>query len=166
MFSSITLWAKVSWFYVLLTLIEYIVDWELVEGMRTESFFQQKTWTEKSRMIRLLFISSTGPFTIDIYVCAFSVASVLSDSLWPHGLPPARFLCPWEFPSKNTELGCHALFQGIFLTQGSNACLLHCRQILYLLSHVGSPIDTCTLYIVKIIYLTLLILPETSFIKL
>ena len=126
----------------------------------------QKTWTEKSRMIRLLFISSTGPFTIDIYVCAFSVASVLSDSLWPHGLPPARFLCPWEFPSKNTELGCHALFQGIFLTQGSNACLLHCRQILYLLSHVGSPIDTCTLYIVKIIYLTLLILPDTSFIKL
>ena len=86
MFSSITLWAKVSWFYVLLMLIEYIVDWELVESMRTESFFQQKTWTEKSRMITLLFISSTGPFTIDIYVCAISVTSVLSDSLWHYRL--------------------------------------------------------------------------------
>ena len=131
-----------------------------------KSFFQQKTWTEKSRMIRLLFISSTGPFTTDVYVCAFSVASILSDSLWPHGLPPARFLCAWDFPGKNTELGCHALFQGIFLAQGSNGCLLHGRQILYLLSQVGSPIDICMLYIVKIMYLTLLILPETSFIKL
>ena len=32
---------------------------------------------------------------------------------------------------KNTGVGCHALLQGIFLTQGSNPGLLHCRQILY-----------------------------------
>ena len=35
-------------------------------------------------------------------------------------------------------MGCHALLQGIFLTQGSNPGLLHCRQILYHLSHQGS----------------------------
>ena len=67
--------------------------------------------------------------------------SVVSDSLRPHGLEPARFLCPWDFPGKNTGVGCHSLLQGIFLTQGLKLCLLqllHCRQILYRLSHQGS----------------------------
>ena len=31
----------------------------------------------------------------------------------PHGLQPARLLCPWDYPSKNTGLGCHFLLQGI-----------------------------------------------------
>ena len=47
---------------------------------------------------------------------------------------PARLLCPWNFPDKNTGEGCHSLLQGIFLTQGSNLSLLrllHCRRILY-----------------------------------
>ena len=57
--------------------------------------------------------------------------SVVSYSLWPHGLQPARLLCPWDFPSKNTATGCHFLLQGIFPIQGSNLGLLHCRQILY-----------------------------------
>ena len=39
------------------------------------------------------------------------------------------------FPRKNTGVGCHFLFQGIFLTQGSNPCLLHCRRILSHLSY-------------------------------
>ena len=47
--------------------------------------------------------------------------------------------CPWDSPGKNTEVGCHSLLQGIFWTQGSNPGLLHCRQILYHLSHQGSP---------------------------
>ena len=34
-------------------------------------------------------------------------------------------LCPWNFPGKNTGVGCHSLFQGIFLTQGLNPHLLH-----------------------------------------
>ena len=46
-------------------------------------------------------------------------------------------------PGKNTEMGCHFLFQGIFLIQGSNPGLLHCRQILYYLSHQGRPMITC-----------------------
>ena len=63
--------------------------------------------------------------------------SVVSDSLLPHGLQPTRLLCPWGFPGKNTGVSCHALLQGIFSTQGSKMGLLnllHCRQILYLLS--------------------------------
>ena len=48
-------------------------------------------------------------------------------------------LCLWDFPGKSTGMGCHFLLQGIFLTQGSNPGLLHCRQTLYPLSHQGSP---------------------------
>ena len=65
--------------------------------------------------------------------------SVVSDSLQPHGLQPARFLCPWNSPGKSTGVGSHSFLQGIFLTQGSNLGLPHCRQILFHLSHQGSP---------------------------
>ena len=44
-----------------------------------------------------------------------------------------------DSPGKNTGVGCHALLQGIFPTQGSNPGLPHCRQILYQLSRKGSP---------------------------
>ena len=52
---------------------------------------------------------------------------------------PWGLLCPWNSPGKNTGVGCHSFLQGIFLTQGSNLSLLHCRQILYCLSHQGNP---------------------------
>ena len=63
--------------------------------------------------------------------------SVMSDSLRLHGLQPTRLFCPWNFPAKNTRVGCHVLLQGIFLTQGQNPGLPHCRQILYYLSHTS-----------------------------
>ena len=47
--------------------------------------------------------------------------------LWlcdPHRLWPVRLLCLWDFPDKNTGVGCHFLLQGIFPTQESNPCLL------------------------------------------
>ena len=47
-----------------------------------------------------------------------------------------------DSPGKNTGVGCHALLQGIFPTQGSNPGLLDCRQILYHLSHQGSSKNT------------------------
>ena len=61
--------------------------------------------------------------------------SVVPDSLRPRGLKPTRLLCPWDFPAKDIGVGCHFLLQRIFPTQGSNPGLLHCRQILYRLSH-------------------------------
>ena len=51
----------------------------------------------------------------------------------------ARLLCPRDSPAKNTGVGCHFLLQGIFLTQGSNSCLRHCKWILYCLSHWEAP---------------------------
>ena len=68
--------------------------------------------------------------------------SVMSNSLPPHRLQPIRLLCPWNFPGKNTRVGCHSLLQGIFLTQGSNLHLLrllHWQADSLPLSHLGSP---------------------------
>jgi len=65
--------------------------------------------------------------------------SVVFNSLQPHGLWPARLFSLWDSPGKNTGVGCHALLQGIFPTQGSNPCLPYCRRILYCLSYQGSP---------------------------
>ena len=58
----------------------------------------------------------------------------MSDSLWPHGL-----YSPWNSPGQNTGVGSCSLLQEIFPTQGLNPGLLHCRLILYQLSHQGSP---------------------------
>ena len=57
-------------------------------------------------------------------LCVCYVTSVVSDSVQPCGLQPARLLCSWDSPGKNTGVGCHALLQGIFLIQGLNPCLL------------------------------------------
>ena len=46
-------------------------------------------------------------------------------------LQPARLLCPWDFPGKNTGVGCPFLLQVIVPTQGWNSNLLHCRRDLY-----------------------------------
>ena len=40
-------------------------------------------------------------------------------------LSPASLLCSWNFLGKNTGVGFHFLFQGIFLTQGSNSHFFH-----------------------------------------
>ena len=40
--------------------------------------------------------------------------SVVSNSLWPHGLQLTRLLCPWDFPGKSTGVGCHHLLRYIF----------------------------------------------------
>ena len=58
----------------------------------------------------------------------------------PMDCSPLRLLCPWGFSRHgDTGVGCRALFQGIFPHEGSSPGLLHCGQILYQLSHQGSP---------------------------
>ena len=77
------------------------------------------------------FVKSGEKYFIYSTVRVLSVShSALHNSLGPHGL-----LCPWNSPGKNTGVGSHSLLQGIFPIQGSNPGLLHCRQILYHLSH-------------------------------
>ena len=53
----------------------------------------------------------------------------------PMDCSPTRLLRPWDFPGKDTGVGCHFLLQEIFPTQGLNPGLLCCRQTLYRLSH-------------------------------
>ena len=48
------------------------------------------------------------------------IHSGVSNSLLSHGLQPARLLCPWNSPGKNTEVGSLSLPQGIFPTKGQN----------------------------------------------
>ena len=60
--------------------------------------------------------------------------SVMFNSLWPHGL-----YSPWNSSGQNTGMDSPSLFQGILPTQGSNPGFPHCGQILYQLSHKGSP---------------------------
>ena len=67
-------------------------------------------------------------------------ASGVSDSLWPQGLHPARLLCPWDSPVKNTGVGSHALLQVIFPTQGLAPGLLNAGRFL------ESPWSTWTQY--------------------
>ena len=57
----------------------------------------------------------------------------------PIDCSPPGFSVHGDSPGRNTGVGCHALLQGIFPTQGSNPGHPHCRWILYGLSHEGSP---------------------------
>ena len=57
----------------------------------------------------------------------------------PHGLYPTRLLCPWDFPDKDSGVGCRFLLQGIFLTQGSSLILLHWQADSLPLTHLGRP---------------------------
>ena len=77
---------------------------------------------------RALFPCVYGSFSRVVYFMCVCVRSVVSGSLRPRGLLPARHPCPWNSAGKNTGVGCHFLLQGIFPTQGLNPhllCLLH-----------------------------------------
>ena len=77
---------------------------------------------------------------------------LVANSLWPHGLYPARLLCPWNSPSKNTGLSCHFLLLGISPIQGLSR---HIKHLLYwqadslplchLGSHEGFPLMSVTM---------------------
>ena len=73
---------------------------------------------------------------IGLFCCL--VTKLYPTLLRTHGLQPTRLLCPWDFPGKNTAVGCHLLLQRIFPTLGLNPGIPHCRQMLYCLSHQGS----------------------------
>ena len=89
---------------------------------------------------RLMTPALAGKFFTTLKAQSVS-CSMVSYSLWPCGLQRARLLCPLYSPSKK-RVGCHALLQGIFLTQGLHLHLprlLHWKCILYCLSHQGNP---------------------------
>ena len=65
------------------------------------------------------------PFNVKVKALVTQSCPTLCDLM-----EPARLLCPWDSPGKNTGVGGHSLLQVIFLTQGSNPHLVHCRQTL------------------------------------
>ena len=79
-----------------------------------------------------MLLPNMGMYLVPLSECESHL--VMSDSLQPHGL-----YSPCNSPGQNTEVGSLSLLQGIFPTQGSNPGFLHCRRILYQLSHKGSP---------------------------
>ena len=108
--------------------------WEMVMGRQawcaavhgvTRSRTRLSNWTT-TKLVKLTEISQSS-------------CSVMSNSLQPHELQHASPPCPWDSSGKNTRVDCHFLLQDIFPTQESNSGLLHCQQIIYHLSHQGSP---------------------------
>ena len=99
-----------------------------------------KTLSVKTACIYFLF----PIFLFPLRVFESEIRSVMSDSLWPHGL-----FSPWSSPGQNTGVDICSLLQRLFPTQELNPGLPHCRQILfsffscrqilYQLSHKGSP---------------------------
>ena len=75
----------------------------------------------------------------------FQLSRVKVTQLYPTLCDPMDYgmefhgLWPWNSPGQNTGVGSHSLLQGIFLTQGSNPSLPHCRWIIYQLRHQESP---------------------------
>ena len=62
-------------------------------------------------LILLLLPSHLLPASTLWLYTACQVASVVSNSMWPHGLQPSRLLYPWDSPGNNTGVGCHFLLQ-------------------------------------------------------
>ena len=77
---------------------------------------------------------SYGFSSSHVWICECESHLVVSVSLRPHEL-----YNPWNSPGQNPGVGNRSLLQVIFTTQGSNPGLVHCRQILYHLSHKESP---------------------------
>ena len=109
----------------------------LIHGERKE-YLSQQLVSPKNLYFQIpsfsFNFSCSLPCLTLCFVCFVSNRSFMSNSLQLCALWPTWLLCPWDSPGKNTGVGCHALLQGIFLTQGSNPHflrLLHCRQILY-----------------------------------
>ena len=90
--------------------------------------------TQSRTRLKRLSSSSSSPYcaserpyelkieSLNSCVACCLVTKSCQTLLRPHGLQPARFLCPWGFPGKNAGVGCHFHW---------NPSLLHCRWILY-----------------------------------
>ena len=116
-------------------------------------FSRQAYWMSCHALLHRIFTQGLNPYLLHILYWK------VDSSLAPPGkpMPPSlkvkmkslsrvqlfvtpwtvayQALGPWDFPGKNTGVGCHFLLQRIFPTQGSIPGLLHCRQTLYRLSH-------------------------------
>ena len=124
--------------YVLLVIIltDKIHLIELVYNISFQAYCTLQPWWWVFRWLLPRAVKGLKLHPACVGACA---RSVTCDSFWSHGLwGPTRLLCPWNFPAKNTGVGCHVLLQGIFPTQGLSPHLLHWQDSLAL-CHLGNP---------------------------
>ena len=132
-----------------------VLEWIAISFSKGSSRPRNQTWVSCIAGRRFT-LSHWGSHTHICLVLNYTLTSKLSrfirDSLlatlW------AVALCPWGSPSKNTEVGCHFFFQGIFLTQGSNLCflyLLHWQTVSLTLALPGKPYAYLALFFIYII---------------
>ena len=116
-----------------------MVAWSQVGAMETEQ--NEQIWAVYWKWIkRACFREQLYGWSCHLPEWGIQSESVSAQSCLTLCNPMDCSLCPWDSPGENTGGGCHFLLQGIFPTQGSNPGLLHCRQILYCLSHWGRSI--------------------------
>ena len=93
----------------------------------------------KSLLLILKRRDFSDELTLKFLFSVMLVAQSCSTFCDPTSYSPTSLLCPCDSPGKNTGVDCHSLLQRIFLTQGLNPGLFHCRQILYHLSYREDP---------------------------
>ena len=111
------------------SVIKYLIMWMSKRIMTINDY--QRVKRKINKLLVFLKKKKEKSFTT---IEKWKRKSVVSNSLWPHGLYNA-----WNSPGQNTGVGNLSLLQGIFPTQGPNPGLPHCRRILYQLSHRGNP---------------------------
>ena len=130
MFDSVTPWT-IAWGSSVHAILQArVLEWVAIPF--SKGFSQPRDQTRVSSIAGTFFITEPPgkPHRQD-----WSEShSVMSDSLWPHGLHS-----PWNSPGQNTGVGSRSLLRGIFLTQRSNPGLLHYRQILLTAEPQGKP---------------------------
>ena len=104
-----------------------LVPWHTQETKEQIRKTLEQSFQMNQRAIGVLYrLFSTDYFLFQIvYLCVCGLSHLSCDFLQLCGLQPTRLLCPWDSPGNNTGVSCHALLQGMLLTQGFNPHLLH-----------------------------------------
>ena len=119
--------------------LQILIDWFKIPFLR-ETKLKVLVWWLGIQQKQLHFSHAVvfkPELTINSFGCYLVAKSYLTP-LWYHGLYATRLLlCQWDFPAKNSRVGCHFILYGFFPTQGSNTYLLHYWRDCLPLSHLG-----------------------------
>ena len=123
------------------TFLTFVAEEDLAKHMELEQGLEKMTihcttlpkivgcrsHIQVSEILKLLLPLPTLS-TNHVLSCKYEVKVLVAQSCLTVCDPLDCSLCPWNSPGKNTGVGSHCPRQGIFLTQGSNPGLLHCRH--------------------------------------
>ena len=122
-------WGNPGWGRTLETRVQLSKHQESRTGHGSNSALKAVLYLLKAPCFRNKFLRnccllySYNPGCSARHGALFAFVLVVSDSLQPHRLQPARPLCPWDSPGKKAGAGCHFLLRGVVLTQESNQSL-------------------------------------------